>query len=127
MNSINFFLVEENLDILKKYYEIANNNKCDLIKISSSHITANLNIKGDNKLLFTTIPYDEGWNIKIDGKKRKPVMLFNCLMAIPVYQGDSELEMKYIPKGFVLGILISILSLILLTANILFLKFKTDN
>ncbi|MBR2068363.1 MAG: YfhO family protein [Candidatus Gastranaerophilales bacterium] len=110
LNKINVYFIEENLDILKKYSDIANNNKCEIKKISSSHYNAQLNIK-ENKLLLLTIPYDEGWNIKINGKTRKPIKVLNSLMAIPVETNDKELDMKFIPKGFYLGLIISIFSL----------------
>ena len=73
-----------------------------------------------------TIPYDESWNIKINGKKRKAVKLFDSMMAIPVFEGDSEIEMKFIPKGFYLGLFISLISLILMLMSV-FIKKKNCN
>ena len=40
-----------------------------------------INVDKD-QLLFTSIPYDKDWIVKIDGKKVKPIELLDCLLGI---------------------------------------------
>ena len=107
-----------------KYSQIANNNKCELTKLSSSHLKGNLDVKGFDKLLFMSIPYDEGWKIKVNGKQRKAIRLFSAMTAVPVSEGDSVIEMNYVPKGFFPGLIISIICLLILIATVLFSRYK---
>lgn len=118
------YLISENLDNLYKYSQIANNNKCELTKLSSSHLKGNLDVKGFDKLLFMSIPYDEGWKIKVNGKQRKAIRLFSAMTAVPVSEGDSVIEMNYVPKGFFPGLIISIICLLILIATVLFSRYK---
>ncbi len=119
-------LVTENLDILKKYYDKLSQNPCNLKKISSSHLKGTLKVQDNDKMLYLSIPYDESWQIKINGRKRKAVKVFDAMTAVPLFKDDAEIEMIYIPKGFYPGLIISLLSLLVLSAN-LFLKRKRQN
>ncbi len=105
-------IINENLDILEKYYNDLAKSPCELTKITSSHLKGKFNADGNNKLIFMTIPYDEGWKIKINGKKRKAIKVFDAMMAVPVENGENEIEMIYIPKGFNIGFIISLISLL---------------
>ena len=67
----------------------------------------------DNQLVLTTIPYDKGWQIKVDGKKVETVELANALVGYYIEDaGEHTVEMKYCPKELVLGTAISIVSVI---------------
>lgn len=57
--------------------------------------------------LVTTFPYDNGWSIKVDGKKVSAEKYADVFMAIPVGAGEHEIVMSYIPPGFLLGSILS--------------------
>ena len=116
---INTYVVNEKLDILEKYYEEIIKNSIELEKITSSHLKGKIDVNSDNKLVFMTVPYDEGWQIKINGKPRKAIKAFNSMIAIPIYSGETELEMKYVPKGLTQGLIITIISIIILFFSII--------
>ena len=89
----------------------------ELKKITSSRLKVNFDIKEDNELLVLTVPYDKNWKIKIDGKNREAIKIFNAFMAIPVSKGDKVLEMRYEPKGYKIGLILSLFSLFLIIGN----------
>ncbi|MBQ9245299.1 YfhO family protein [bacterium] len=109
-----FFLVNENLDILKKYYEKASEQALKLEKITGSHYSIKCKVNENNKILFTTIPYNKNWRIKIDGQSTEYYSVADALLAIPVEEGEHIVDIQYRPKGFNLGIIISLLSLLIL-------------
>lgn len=49
----------------------------------------------DNMLIYTTIPYDSSWKIKLDGKYVKPVKLEGGLIGVIADAGEHTLEFKY--------------------------------
>ena len=70
-------------------------------------------------MLYTSIPYDKGWSVYVDGNKVKPIAICSgSLMGAYVSQGTHSVTFKYTPSGFVYGILISLVSLLILLALI---------
>ena len=70
-------------------------------------ITAN-----DDGYVFTSIPYDKGWSVLVDGKKVDIETLEDAFIMVPVTKGTHTIEFSYTPGGLYLGIIISILSCI---------------
>jgi uncharacterized membrane protein YfhO len=66
----------------------------------------------ENEIIFTTIPYDESWKIKIDGQEVKPFKTLNSLMAIKAPKGTHNISLEY-KNNFIVPIIISISSLTL--------------
>ena len=77
----------------------------------------------DEQLIMTTIPYDKGWRITVDGQEVETFEVSNALVAfyIPT-AGDHEIEMKYMPKELVIGTAISIVSVIFFFLLVIFEK-----
>lgn len=112
----NYYLYEENLEVLYKWRETATKAGADSVelhKISSSHIKGMYNALNDSTLMLT-IPYDKGWHIKVDGKKVEQEKALSALMAIKTQKGNHEIEMIYIPQGTIIGAFVSVISLILI-------------
>lgn len=72
--------------------------------------------------VFTSIPYDSGWTVKVDGK---PVETFGigetdtegaagAMLAFDIEAGPHEVELSFFPRGLLLGLGLSAVSLILL-------------
>lgn len=66
------------------------------------------------KVLFFAIPNDEGWHVKVDGKKQKTTTVMGGMMAIELQKGKHKVQLEYIRPFFKLGIIISLCFLILL-------------
>ena len=61
--------------------------------------------------LFMSIPYDDGWTIKVDGVKTEAEKFSDAFILLPLEAGEHTIEMSYSPAGFSTGILISLCSL----------------
>ena len=68
----------------------------------------------EKDILFTTIPYDDNWDVYIDGKKVKTVKVLDALLGVKLDIGTHSIEFKYCPKQFFLGLIVSIISFIIL-------------
>lgn len=61
--------------------------------------------------LFTSILYEEGWSVSIDGTA-VPVQVFkDALVSVSVPEGTHEIEFSYCPKGLKPGLFITLASL----------------
>ena len=108
----NAYFYYESKQVLKAWYKDAVSTTCNIKKISSSHLIADVNVRDSAEYIVFSIPYEDDWSIKVDGKKVKPVKIMDALLGIKISGGEHNVDLKYIPKGFVAGTPISIISLI---------------
>lgn len=75
--------------------------------------------KGEH--LFIAVPYDDGFTITLNGKEIKGEKVFGDFYSIPLVDGENNIEMKYTPKGLVVGISGCIFGLLLA----IYLRYRT--
>lgn len=85
----------------------------EIESFKEDHIKGSVTAEEDG-ILFTTISWEPGWTIYIDGEKTEPVKLADALIGIPVTAGTHKVEMKFFPAGMKLGMLLSLLGIITL-------------
>ena len=64
-------------------------------------------------VLFTSIPYDKGWSVKIDGEAAETRPYLGTFLSVRIPAGKHAVEFRYFPRGLKPGIAISLLSLLL--------------
>ncbi|RKM61061.1 hypothetical protein D6855_03955 [Butyrivibrio sp. CB08] len=103
--------VTEDIKALERAYSDASKRNCEVIKKSSSHLVINC---GDHEGVFITVPYEKGWNIKVDGRMATPVAVYDALTYIPIAESASfhTIDMVYVPKGLSLGCVISLIGIV---------------
>jgi hypothetical protein len=90
---------------------------------TETYLPGTLTTLNQNQTVLTTIPYDEGWQVTVDGKKVETVELANALVGYYIDEpGEHEIEMRYCPKELVLGVAVSIVSTIAFFLLIIFEK-----
>ena len=81
---------------------------------TDSHIFGTVTTETERQLMFTSIAYDEGWNIYVDGEKVELYEANNALISFYVEgEGEHEIVMKYMPASIALGITVSVTCLII--------------
>ena len=65
------------------------------------------------KTLLLSIPYEEGWEIKVDGRKVDYFMIGDALIGINLDSGEHTLELNYTPAGFGVGTILSLICILL--------------
>jgi len=90
----------------KEFEDLFTNLKIgtNITKFNDTHIEINANMQSDNQMLITSIPYDEGWSIKVNGKNVKPEKVFHAFIGVQLNDKESVVEMKYLPPGLSCGI-----------------------
>lgn len=69
----------------------------------------------DNSLLFTSIPFDPGWTVYVDGRKTSSVFkIGNAFLGVELPLGKHDIFFTFQPQGLRLGMAISGISLLLL-------------
>jgi len=90
---------------------------------TETHLTGTLNVTSASQTMLLTIPYDEGWHIKIDGEEIEYFEALDSLIGFHVGEGNHTIDIRYMPKAFSLGLAVSIVSLILFILIIIFEKY----
>lgn len=87
--------------------------RANSLKITSTlnhdTVRGTIDVAKDSPMLFS-IPYDDGWSIKVDGKKAKIHKVVDNLMAVNLKAGKHQVALNYQVPGLKLGWAISILS-----------------
>lgn len=82
-------------------------------KFTESKFEGTINMTGDDSLVFTSIAYDEGWKVYLDGEKIETVKLLNGTIGFYADAGEHQLTMKYRPDCLYIGVLLNITGLVL--------------
>ena len=71
-------------------------------------------IDSDSGEILTSIPYNEGWKAYVNGKPAKTDSFYGSFLKIDGVSGENHVELKYVPSGFVYGLIVSIITSIFL-------------
>lgn len=107
----------EDKSAIADWFKAATTDKCELNKITSSHLTGRVNINSGisgEKVLVFSFPYEEEWKIYIDGNRTEAKKALNGLLAVGITEGVHDIELKYMPKGILAGVPVSAVFLIIL-------------
>ncbi|MBO5306338.1 MAG: YfhO family protein, partial [Clostridia bacterium] len=93
--------------------EILAKEQYQIEEYSETHFLGTLTTTKDSSAILTTIPYDEGWQIKVDGKKVEIQKSLDALVSFRIDgKGEHTVEMTYSPRIINIGAFISLGSLI---------------
>ncbi len=98
---------------MDKFTETINQLKehqLDITKVNNNEIIGNISVDS-NKILFTSIPYNEHIDIYVDGKKQDKLKLLDAFIGVELDKGTHKIKIKYTPKTLYISIIPSILSL----------------
>ena len=108
----------EDFDALKNWYNDTSEEKCELNKNTSSKLSGEIEVESDKQLVFS-FPYEDEWNIKINGTEYSAEKSAGIFLSVPIKKGKNSIEINYKPAGKNIGMIISIISLILLIVDII--------
>ena len=94
-------------------------------KFSNTHIVGSVNITDDSKYMMTSIPYSEGWKVKVDGKDVPVTKAWNSFISFPITSGQHKVEFVFSQKGRVTGAVLTLISLA--TLYIIRRDYKKDD
>lgn len=77
--------------------------------IASMEVTSS----GKYDYLYTSIGYERGMKVYVDGKEVTPDITLGALIGLPLGEGHHEIVIDYVPRGLVPGAIISGVSLVL--------------
>ncbi len=105
-----------NEDVYQADIDVLKTQQMQIEKQNATYIKGTVNAQ-EGQILFTSIPYEEGWTVKVDGKKvqvisedgkTESVNAQQCLKAmiyVELEPGTHTITMSYLPPYFMTGMI----------------------
>ena len=116
-------------EYIKGYNNIMSNGAIEVDSFDNgTHIGGSINAKNDS-LVYTSIPYDEGWTITIDGvalAEKDYVKIGTALLGFNITAGQHYVEFDYTPTGLYIGVAITLATALIIAAYFIIKKRFAD-
>ncbi|WP_133014354.1 YfhO family protein [Clostridium cuniculi] len=102
---------------ISKFEEIYNNlneNTITNTVYKDGYISGDITVTEDKTLLYTSIPYDEGWSVTVDGVEVEYIKILDGLIGVELSEGNHNIEFKYKTPGLLLGSTISLVAIFII-------------
>ena len=107
VTNVHYIKEQEYLNIMNQFKNPTFTN----LKLNKKHtFEGTIDVKEDN-LLFTSIAYEKGMLIKVNGKEVKPEIIMNSFVGLNLKKGKNTITIDYIPQGLNIGIICFILGI----------------
>lgn len=93
-------------DLFEELADVMTSQAFKMEKFADNHIEGSVDFSVDKYLMFS-IPYDEGWTIKVDGKNVETTQIGNAFLSAIIPEGEHKVVLDFTPSGFWLGAAVS--------------------
>ena len=125
-DTFNYLNKDDKLDVLKhkvvlskddinKYRNIYPNKafyKNNKFEFTNNGFKSTIDSTEDTLAIYQ-IPYDKGFSVEVNGKKGEMIKVNNGFIGIKINKGINNINVNYMPKGFIEGLIVSIISIII--------------
>ena len=92
-------------------YNLLKAEQLNIETFEETNIVGNVTASRDC-LFYTSIPYDESWQIYVDGERvsieeMQECKIGNGFIGFYLTEGEHQIEFKYVPRGLVIGLCVS--------------------
>ncbi len=109
----NLYVVVLNEDVFKEDMETLAESSLEIESFSDSHLKGSITAPQDGTIC-TTITYDKGWTVKVDGQKVETTSISGAWLAFDVSAGSHTVEISFFPRGLVPGLVLSVIGVVVL-------------
>ncbi|MEE3467874.1 MAG: YfhO family protein [Eubacterium sp.] len=109
-NNANFdqaWIVSQNTTLLTEKINKLKEHSLELTSYKGGNIEGTIKILG-GQVIATSLPYDDGQTVYVDGEKVEASQWAETFLAIPVSAGEHQIRVTYTPKGWNLGLLVAL-------------------
>ncbi len=94
--------------LYEEVYDMLSETVLEDVCYDDTTISGTVNSSEDG-LLFTSIPYDEGWTAYVDGEETEIVKVLDAFIGIEVGKSTHKIEFKYTTVGLKYGIILTVI------------------
>jgi len=122
----NIYFAESNKEELNVAYDVLKENQFNVDSFEDGIVNGRVISTEKKQLLFTSIPYDRGWSVIIDGNAGEIIPILDetfCAVKLPDI-GEHTLRFEYEAPGKWIGFVISVITGIVYLAYMVYNKRK---
>ena len=94
-------------ELFRNAYNILAASAWEPTEFSGTKIQGSVSCNRDG-LLYTSVPQNGNWSAYVDGQEADIVLIGDCMIAVPMTEGEHTLSLEYHNKAFSLGWKISL-------------------
>ena len=95
----------------KKLEEAVENTPMGSFTYKKGVLTGSADTTDNNNVCLLSIPYNEGLTVKVNGKKVEYKRVLSDFVAFDLENGHNDIKVTFIPKGFLLSGIVSLVAL----------------
>lgn len=122
--TVKLFVYTINDKVFKKGYNKLTNGQIITDTFEDNYISGTVVTETDS-VLYTSIPFDKGWKVIIDGAEVSEddiLKIGNAMLGVNIERGAHTVEFKFEARGLKLGIMVSVLTAVILIALYLIIR-----
>lgn len=108
LKNVSFYRLDA--EKLEKASEQLNRYALQVTKHSDTVIEGNITTDSEHPYLYLAMPYDEGWQLIVDGNKIDTQKVENTFLGAKLEPGEHEIKLIYKTKGLEVGMIISVIT-----------------
>ena len=120
---ISFFLGDMKEDVFSECLADMKSGALNITELDDTYIKADIDVD-EAGLLYTSIPYSDGFTAYVDGEQVEITVLCDTLICLELDEGHHVIELKYFPYGLKGGLLLSCIGIIIYICVIFINKKK---
>lgn len=93
--------------LFKEIMPLFGTSRFEVSDYTDTNLNGTINVSEGETTVFTSVVYDEGWHIAIDGKEVEIYKLGDALIGFDITPGEHTIEMTYLPTSFITSYIIS--------------------
>ncbi|MCD7825171.1 MAG: YfhO family protein [Clostridiaceae bacterium] len=122
--TVNYALVSElHMDELTGTLDMLRAGGMEITEHGNGKLSGEITV-GEGETIITSIPYDEGWTVKLDGETVETTKYADAFLAVKAEPGSYEISFSYVSPGFAPGMAMFVIALIALANTSFFGKSK---
>lgn len=102
----------------RSVYEKLRENMLQVDTYDDGYVSGRVQVN-EGQTLFTSIPYDEGWSLKVDGKPAEYYKVCGAFIGIDLEPGTHTITLQYLPQGLKAGLIITICTFVLFVLGVM--------
>lgn len=103
-----FYVATFDREAFETVYQALMQNPMTVETLEDGYVSGSVTMP-ENQTLFTSIPYDEGWTVRVDGNEADYYRIAGSFIGVDMEAGTHTLEFLYMPLGLLPGICISVI------------------
>ncbi len=118
--TVNLVAYSFNSDVFEQAYDKLKDEQLKVTEYDSNTINGEITVDSD-KLMMTSVVYEPGFNVYVDGKKADIVKIGGSFIGVRLSAGTHKVRIDFVPELLPVGVAISFVSLLIF---IIYIKFR---